>query len=65
MHVLNAQPDNAKKNRYINALPYDHARVVINEYANMNNSDYINASTIVRALGEPLSIASVSVVCVC
>jgi receptor-type tyrosine-protein phosphatase N len=38
--------DNAKKNRYINALPYDHARVVINEYANMNNSDYINASTI-------------------
>ncbi|XP_015363524.1 PREDICTED: receptor-type tyrosine-protein phosphatase N2 isoform X3 [Diuraphis noxia] len=40
------KPDNAKKNRYINALPYDHARVVINEYANMNNSDYINASTI-------------------
>ncbi|CAI6347884.1 unnamed protein product [Macrosiphum euphorbiae] len=40
------RPDNAKKNRYINALPYDHARVVINEYANMNNSDYINASTI-------------------
>lgn len=40
------KPENAKKNRYINALPYDHARVVINEYANMNNSDYINASTI-------------------
>lgn len=40
------KPDNVKKNRYINALPYDHARVVINEYANMNNSDYINASTI-------------------
>ncbi|XP_050543023.1 receptor-type tyrosine-protein phosphatase N2 [Daktulosphaira vitifoliae] len=44
--TIGRKPENAKKNRYINAIPYDHARVVINEYANMNNSDYINASTI-------------------
>ncbi|KAI5711033.1 hypothetical protein M8J75_013537 [Diaphorina citri] len=39
-------PDNSKKNRYVNALPYDHARVILNELANVSNSDYINASTI-------------------
>ncbi|VVC34623.1 Hypothetical protein CINCED_3A005961 [Cinara cedri] len=44
--IVARKPDNAKKNRYINALPYDHARVVISEYANLNNCDYINASTI-------------------
>lgn len=53
------QPDNAKKNRYINALPYDHARVAINEYANMNNSSYINASTIVRKINVfPIGIGA-------
>uniref|UniRef100_A0A8D8UEH7 Receptor-type tyrosine-protein phosphatase N2 n=1 Tax=Cacopsylla melanoneura TaxID=428564 RepID=A0A8D8UEH7_9HEMI len=39
-------PDNSKKNRYVNALPFDHARVILNELANMSGSDYINASTI-------------------
>lgn len=34
-------------NRTDAALPYDHSRVVLNDLANLNNSDYINASTIV------------------
>lgn len=38
--------ENSKKNRFVNALPYDHARVVLNELANLSGSDYINASTI-------------------
>ncbi|KAL1137755.1 hypothetical protein AAG570_009451 [Ranatra chinensis] len=40
------RPENEKKNRYPNALPYDHARVVLNELSNITGSDYINASTI-------------------
>ncbi|RZF34997.1 hypothetical protein LSTR_LSTR015400 [Laodelphax striatellus] len=40
------RPENASKNRYVNALPYDHARVILNELCNFGNSDYINASTI-------------------
>lgn len=39
--------DNVKKNRYMEVLPYDHARVVLNELANISSSDYINASSIV------------------
>ncbi|XP_059482506.1 receptor-type tyrosine-protein phosphatase-like N isoform X2 [Neocloeon triangulifer] len=38
--------ENKARNRYENALPYDHARVVLNELANANGSDYINASSI-------------------
>lgn len=38
---------NVKQNRPNAALPYDHSRVVLNDLANANNSDYINASTIV------------------
>lgn len=37
---------NVKQNRPNAALPYDHSRVVLNDLANANNSDYINASTI-------------------
>ncbi|KAL6260058.1 hypothetical protein P5V15_007597 [Pogonomyrmex californicus] len=37
---------NIKQNRPGAAFPYDHSRVVLNDLANANNSDYINASTI-------------------
>ncbi|XP_076653990.1 tyrosine phosphatase IA-2 [Halictus rubicundus] len=37
---------NAKCNRPGTPLPYDHSRVILNDLANANNSDYINASTI-------------------
>lgn len=37
---------NTKRNRPGASLPYDHSRVVLNDLANINNSDYINASTI-------------------
>ncbi|XP_011688664.1 PREDICTED: uncharacterized protein LOC105450504 [Wasmannia auropunctata] len=37
---------NVKQNRPSSALPYDHSRIVLNDLANANNSDYINASTI-------------------
>ncbi|XP_022655020.1 uncharacterized protein LOC111247817 isoform X2 [Varroa destructor] len=38
--------ENAKKNRYMHALPYDHARVILSESSNAEDSDYINASAI-------------------
>ncbi|XP_043254031.1 receptor-type tyrosine-protein phosphatase N2 isoform X2 [Colletes gigas] len=37
---------NIKCNRPGASLPYDHSRVILNDLANANNSDYINASTI-------------------
>ncbi|KZC11930.1 Receptor-type tyrosine-protein phosphatase N2 [Dufourea novaeangliae] len=37
---------NVKCNRPGGPLPYDHSRVILNDLANANNSDYINASTI-------------------
>lgn len=40
------KPENVKKNRYMEILPYDHARVVLNDLTNMSGSDYINASSI-------------------
>lgn len=42
--------ENAKCNRPDAAVPYDHARVILNDLANQRNSDYINASTIVSIL---------------
>lgn len=41
---------NTKCNRPGAAIPYDHSRVILNDLANANNSDYINASTIVSIL---------------
>ncbi|KAF7287318.1 hypothetical protein GWI33_001683 [Rhynchophorus ferrugineus] len=38
--------DNVEKNRYREVVPYDHARVILNELTNANGSDYINASSI-------------------
>lgn len=38
---------NAERNRPGSAPTYDHSRVVLNDLSNENNSDYINASTIV------------------
>ncbi|PRD33203.1 UNVERIFIED_CONTAM: Receptor-type tyrosine-protein phosphatase N2 [Trichonephila clavipes] len=40
------QPQNIKKNRYTDVLPYDHSRVILNELSNVSGSDYINASSI-------------------
>ena len=53
--LLFSQPENARKNRYVNALPYDHARVVLNALSNVNGSDYINASTMVRSIDNLLN----------
>ncbi|XP_064112706.1 receptor-type tyrosine-protein phosphatase N2-like isoform X4 [Macrobrachium nipponense] len=40
------KPENSKKNRYPDSVPYDHNRVMLNSHANVNGSDYINASSI-------------------
>ncbi|XP_034948377.1 receptor-type tyrosine-protein phosphatase N2 isoform X2 [Chelonus insularis] len=40
------QKNNAERNRSGSILPYDHSRVVLNDLRNINNVDYINASTI-------------------
>lgn len=40
------QKQNANKNRYPDILPFDHSRVILNDLANANSSDYINANTI-------------------
>lgn len=37
---------NREMNRYPEVVPYDHARVVLNELSNASGSDYINASSI-------------------
>ncbi|XP_067141630.1 receptor-type tyrosine-protein phosphatase N2 [Centruroides vittatus] len=39
-------PQNVKKNRYPDVVPYDHSRVVLNDLSNVSNEDYINASSI-------------------
>lgn len=44
--TLALKPENNLKNRYPDAVPYDHNRVVLTAHANLNGSDYINASSI-------------------
>lgn len=44
--TLAMKPENNKKNRYPDAVPYDHNRVILNAHTNINGSDYINASSI-------------------
>nr|CAD7406941.1 unnamed protein product [Timema poppensis] len=50
--TLALKPENANKNRYSDILPYDHARLVLNDLTNISGSDYINASTIVHLVSE-------------
>lgn len=40
------QMTNKSKNRYLDVVPYDHSRVILQMTRNQNSSDYINASTI-------------------
>ncbi|CAL4201659.1 unnamed protein product [Meganyctiphanes norvegica] len=44
--TLALQPENATKNRYPDCVPYDHNRVVLTAHANVNGSDFMNASSI-------------------
>ncbi|XP_046621979.1 receptor-type tyrosine-protein phosphatase N2 isoform X1 [Neodiprion virginianus] len=52
--------ENAKRNRSGASLPYDHSRVVLNDLANINNSDYINASTIKPTDHDPRNPAYIA-----
>ncbi|XP_029663204.1 uncharacterized protein LOC115235499 isoform X2 [Formica exsecta] len=51
---------NIQQNRSGAALPYDHSRVVLNDLANANNSDYINASTIKSTDHDPRNPAYIA-----
>jgi len=44
--TLALQSENAPKNRYPDCVPYDHNRVVLTAHANVNGSDFMNASSI-------------------
>ncbi|XP_043932722.1 receptor-type tyrosine-protein phosphatase mu-like [Protopterus annectens] len=48
LHTCNAAtlPENTKKNRYKNIIPYDHSRVVLQQDIDKGFGDYINASYI-------------------
>lgn len=54
--TIATKPENENKNRYKDVLPYDHARVVLNELCNSAGCDYINASTIVSGSSFPTRI---------
>uniref|UniRef100_A0A8D8PTC7 protein-tyrosine-phosphatase n=1 Tax=Cacopsylla melanoneura TaxID=428564 RepID=A0A8D8PTC7_9HEMI len=49
---------NKKKNRYKDILPFDVSRVILDEYAGIPGSDYINANFIKGASGSMAYIAS-------
>ncbi|GLH15910.1 Tyrosine-protein phosphatase Lar, partial [Gryllus bimaculatus] len=49
---------NRKKNRYKDILPFDCSRVILEDYAGIPGSDYINANYIKGASGSPAYIAS-------
>ncbi|XP_066996547.2 uncharacterized protein [Anabrus simplex] len=49
---------NRKKNRYKDILPFDESRVILDGYAGVPGSDYINANYIKGASGSPAYIAS-------
>ncbi|XP_017796150.1 PREDICTED: receptor-type tyrosine-protein phosphatase N2 isoform X1 [Habropoda laboriosa] len=51
---------NAACNRPGAALPYDHSRVILNDLANANHSDYINASTIKSTDHDPRNPAYIA-----
>ncbi|XP_017755362.1 PREDICTED: receptor-type tyrosine-protein phosphatase N2 isoform X2 [Eufriesea mexicana] len=51
---------NVKCNRSGAPIPYDHSRVILNDLANINNSDYINASTIKSADHDPRNPAYIA-----
>jgi len=46
LHECRLPEAECQQNRYPDILPYDHSRVILNDLANANNSDYINANTI-------------------
>ncbi|XP_033229706.1 receptor-type tyrosine-protein phosphatase N2, partial [Belonocnema kinseyi] len=51
---------NAKLNRSGASIPYDHSRLILNDLANINNSDYINASTIKSTDHDPRNPAYIA-----
>ncbi|XP_023288665.1 receptor-type tyrosine-protein phosphatase N2 [Orussus abietinus] len=53
-------PENVDRNRPGAVLPYDHSRVVLNDLANVNSSDYINASTIRSTDHDPRNPAYIA-----
>ncbi|XP_054159607.1 protein kinase 4-like [Oppia nitens] len=44
---------NRRKNRYKDILPYDHSRVILEEYPGVPGSDYMNANYVKGASGSP------------
>ncbi|KAK3784455.1 hypothetical protein RRG08_029911 [Elysia crispata] len=51
-------PQNVKKNRYKNIIPYDSTRVLLHTDQKLNHSDYINASYVKGYSTDDLYIAS-------
>lgn len=57
-------PKNKSRNRYIDILPYDHSRVILNDLSNCSKSDYINANTIVSLTYSHICFSLFVCVCV-
>nr|BAJ52654.1 protein tyrosine phosphatase [Monosiga ovata] len=56
--VAGMLPENVRKNRYADIVPYDFNRVVLPEVEGVEGSDYINASKIKGIDGEIATIAA-------